>query len=192
MSFVNFIVLDGFISVVSDGQITDGDTRMSISENYKKFFIHHNNFIVAANGHYDTCNNYLNLFRTLPDIEFEESIDITKHFAQVNRNVKTDNEELIGLSLAVAGFSKNKATIRTIKLTNGDIFEKETPSPSTTSFVPSDGNIGIDQIIVNELNKISLSDIDKILAIQKNALYIISNISDSVNKTAFEGFICKQ
>ncbi len=71
MSFVNLVITDSFISVISDGQVTKNNEITA--SHFKKFETSQNGYVIASTGYEKITNDIRKKFYYQPHLTFDDA-----------------------------------------------------------------------------------------------------------------------
>ena len=191
MSFLNLIMTDDFISIISDGQITtDGVITKS---HFKKFEISKNSFVVGITGFELITNQIRKKFYYQPEMTFDEAklllIEELEHY----KTKQLRFGQSITFNAIIAGFSNNPLTdlsvaqATTFHIENQTISEKNYEKSAILSLTPDDITFNPNRIISENISRFPKDSLLLHLqTLQRNALYKVAEQSKTVNKIVFQ------
>ena len=169
MSFLNLTLTKDFISVLSDGQITENE--QAIRTHFKKFYVSPNGFLVGITGFH----------------KISEEILVQLHYQP--QLIPLEAQEFY--NAVIAFFNNGQPQARTYHMEEGKLSTMDYLGSSLISFPPDDIDFDPTKLISTYL-KDGQSLLPKIQLLQRNALYRIAESSKTVNKTVFQEVIKKE
>lgn len=187
MSFVNTVQTDQFISIISDGKITDPENKMN--GDIKKFVKHPNNFFVAVTGYLDIWASIRKQIISNPFLDVEKAKDLVINSLEFFKNIRSTDGSIASASAIIAGFRNNRFYGFSIRMKEGHLIVNEMESSGTTSLDPELDFDTAPEIAAELVNLGESLTIDKIQSCQRKELMRVANVSPSVNKTVFQEVI---
>lgn len=187
MSFVNAVYLDRFISIVSDGKITDIENDRS--DDIKKFVRHPNNFFVAVTGYLDIWTAVRDTINSTLDLNITQAKELVVDYFESLKHCRATNGSIVSASAMIVGFENKLFYCFNIRMVEEKVFVSKMAFGGTTSLDPQ---LDFDTAseIANEISKISRPlTINKIQRIQRKELKRVASISASVNDNVFQEVI---
>lgn len=195
MSFVNLVITDQFISVLSDGQVTQ-DSQI-IESHFKKFETSPQGFVIAITGFEKITNDIRKKFYYQPQLNFDEAkallLQELEHYAMKHLAFSG----LLSFNALMAGFvstesGQKEGLAYTFHVENGQITEKSYKKSAVLSLLPDDISFNPNLIISTHLADVPKAHLAfHIPNLQRNALYQVANASKTVNHVYFQDIIKK-
>lgn len=187
MSFVNVVYLDHFISIISDGKITDIENDRN--DDIKKFVKHPNNFFVAVTGYLDIWIAVRDAINSNRALNIKQAKEFVVDYLESLKHRRATNGSIVSASAMIVGFENKKFYGFNIRMAEGEVFVNTMALGGTTSSDPQ-LDFGTASEIVTEISKISSPlTINKIQRIQRKELKRVASISTSVNNNVFQEVI---
>mgnify|MGYP006981392898 CR=1 FL=1 len=182
MSFLNLALTKDFISVLSDGQITEND--QAIRTHFKKFYVSPNGFLVGITGFHKISEEILVQLHYQPQLMPLEAQEFLLSALLRYKDKRYGLTKKVAYNAVIAFFSNGQPQARTYHIEEGIL-------SSLISFPPDDIDFDPNKLISTYL-KDGQSLLPKIQLLQRNALYRIAESSKTVNKTVFQEVIKKE
>ncbi|MFC4651588.1 hypothetical protein ACFO26_01520 [Lactococcus nasutitermitis] len=190
MSFLNVILTENFISVISDGQITEHNSITQ--ENFQKFYVSKNHFVIGITGYEKIVRDIKKRFHYFPKLSYQEAQLLLIDELRKYRKKQNGIGKLIRFNAVIAGFtdSSSVSSARTFHIEKGEISTRDYSSQAVLSLCPDDISFNPNQLIAQN---ISLEN-GKILpfqaqALQRSTLFKVAEQSNAVNKIIFQELI---
>lgn len=187
MSFVNAVYLDRFISIVSDGKITDIENDRN--DDIKKFVKHHNNFFVAVTGYLDIWIAVRDTINAAVGLNVKQAKELVVDDFESLKHHRATNGSIVSASAMIVGFENKMFYGFNVRMAEGKVFVSKVEFGGTTSLDPQ---LDFDTAseIADEISIISRPlTINKIQRIQRKELKRVASISASVNDNVFQEVI---
>jgi len=187
MSFVNAVYLDRFISIVSDGKITDIENDRN--DDIKKFVKHHNNFFVAVTGYLDIWIAVRDTINAAVGLNVNQAKELVVDDFESLKHHRATNGSIVSASAMIVGFENKMFYGFNVRMAEGKVFVSKVEFGGTTSLDPQ---LDFDTAseIADEISRISRPlTINKIQRIQRKELKRVASISASVNDNVFQEVI---
>ena len=187
MSFVNAVYLDRFISIVSDGKITDIENDRN--DDIKKFVKHHNNFFVAVTGYLDIWIAVRDTINAAVSLNVKQAKELVVDDFESLKHHRATNGSIVSASAMIVGFENKMFYGFNVRMAEGKVFVSKVEFGGTTSLDPQ---LDFDTAseIADEISRISRPlTINKIQRIQRKELKRVASISASVNDNVFQEVI---
>lgn len=220
MSFVNLVITDSFISVISDGQVTKNNEITA--SHFKKFETSQNGYVIASTGYEKITNDIRKKFYYQPHLTFDdaqmlllESIkkyqNKSVHFSKkVSYNaiiagfVSTDNSQIAPFSTVISTDnttkntstpshpSKKRPVAYCYHVADGNITRTFYDHALCLSLIPDDIDFNPNLLLSTALKKLSHHNaLLSIQALQRSILYQVAQKSNTVNTVIFQALIKK-
>ncbi|MFK4952524.1 hypothetical protein VNN37_07875 [Lactococcus garvieae] len=189
MSFLNLALTKDFISVLSDGQITENE--QAIRTHFKKFYVSPNGFLVGITGFHKISEEILVQLHYQPQLMPLEAQEFLLSALLRYKDKRYGLTKKVAYNAVIAFFNNGQPQARTYHMEEGKLSTMDYLGSSLISFPPDDIDFDPNKLISTYL-KDGHSLLPKIQLLQRNALYRIAESSKTVNKTVFQEVIKKE
>ncbi|MDG6111054.1 hypothetical protein NF715_05980 [Lactococcus formosensis] len=189
MSFLNLALTKDFISVLSDGQITENE--QAIRTYFKKFYVSPNGFLVGVTGFHKITEEILVQFHYQPHLTPLEAQGFLLSALLRYKDKRSTLTKKVAYNAVIAFFDNGQPQARTYHIEDGMLSTKDYTGSSLISFPPDDIDFDPNKLISTHL-KNGQSLLPTIQLLQRNVLYRIAENSKTVNKTVFQEVIKKE
>lgn len=189
MSFLNLVLTKNFISIVSDGQITENNR--AIKNHFKKFYVSPNGFLVGITGFHKITEEVIVQFYYQAELNPQEAQEFLTSALKRYKDKRIGFNKKVAYNAVFACFNDGQPQARTYHIENGLLTTKDYHGASLISFPPDDIDFDPNKFIRTHLNN-GLSLLPKIQLLQRNTLYRVADSSKTVNKTVFQDIIKKE
>ncbi len=193
MSFVNLVMTPDFISIVSDGQITE--SGQITQTHFKKFIVSPQHFVVAITGFQLITENIKKKFYYQPNLSFDEAVKFLIQELEKYKDKRLHfGQTFICYNAIIAGFPTNHSTpiAMSFHIENQQLTRKVYEKSALISLLPDDIDFNPNFIISENLRYFDKnSRLFHIQSLQRNALYKVAAHSKTVNRTVFQEIIKK-
>ncbi len=189
MSFLNLALTKDFISVLSDGQITENG--QAIRTYFKKFYVSPNGYLVGITGFHKITEEILVQIHYQPHLDPVEAQEFLFNALLRYKDKRYGLTKKVAYNAVIAFFSNDQPQARTYHIEDGKLSTQDYLGSSLISFPPDDIDFDPNKLISTYL-KDGQSLLPKIQLLQRNALYRVAENSQTVNKTVFQELIKKE
>lgn len=190
MSFANLVLTENFISVISDGQITENG-RIT-QTHFKKFIVHAENFVIVVTGYQIIVQEIKKKFHYQPKLSYEEARDFLRILLEKYQEKRVNfGQNLIAYSAVIAGFTPElRATVFHIE--KSKMTSKDYQKPALLSLLPDDIDFNPNELMSQQMSTLKGSfSLPLAQSLQRNALYHVAKQSQTVNQVIFQESIRK-
>jgi hypothetical protein len=184
MSFVNVVLTDDFISVISDGQVTKNGVK--IRDDLKKFYVHPCNYVVALTGYEQVLKDVFSELAHQPLLTFGGARCFVAKVLEKYQDVKDEFGEKVSSKLVIAGFDSKKARATAFEI-GENISKTDYYSPTSISLNPPDIDFEPNKKITNGIVSINGKfELRQVQSVQISAVVEVAQKSKSVNNKIFK------
>jgi len=189
MSFINLVMREDFISIVSDGQISlDGEVTNAY---FKKFYRSPQGFVIGLTGYEKILSEIQKKFHYQPRLDFAEAeaylLDLLDNFKH-----KQVAGKLINYNAVIAGFVNGIAQASSFHAEKGELSQKDYLQNALISLAPDDIDFNPNQWIKSGIQQVNGSIPQaQLISLQRAALLKVAEQSDTVNTVIFHETIQK-
>ncbi|MEY8537472.1 hypothetical protein AALM99_03285 [Lactococcus muris] len=186
MSFLNLALTKDFISILSDGQITENG--QAIRTHFKKFYVSPNGFLVGITGFHKITEEILVQIHYQPHLTPLEAQEFLLSALLRYKDKRSALTKKVAYNAVIAFFNNGLPQAKTYHIEDGSLTTKDYLGSSLISFPPDDIDFDPNKLISTCL-KDGQYPLPKIQLLQRNALYRVAESSQTVNKTIFQEII---
>lgn len=186
MSFLNLALTKNFISILSDGQITENGR--AVRTHFKKFYVSPNGFLVGITGFHKISEEILVQLHYQPHLKPLEAQEFLLSALLRYKDKRFSLTKKVAYNAVIAFFSDGQPQARTYHIEEGRLTTQDYLGSSLISFPPDDIDFDPNKLISTYLKEGQFL-LPKIQLLQRNALYRVAESSQTVNKIIFQEII---
>lgn len=186
MSFLNLALTKEFISILSDGQITENG--QALRRHFKKFYVSPKGFVIGITGYHKITEEILVQIHYQPQLDPQGAQSFLTTALERYKDKRAGLAKKVAYNAVIAFYSNGVPKARTFHIEEGKLTTRDYSGSSLISFPPDDIDFDPNKIISTYL-KNNQALLPKIQLLQRNALYRIAECSQTVNKTVFQEII---
>lgn len=187
MSFVNAVYSDDFISIISDGKISEPGVERK--DEIKKFIIHQNHFFVSVTGYLDIwilIRDFIIQNNALTVITAIEAVHNQLDYLKTHN---AENGKIISASAIIAGYDMGKFKGVSLRMVGGELHMKRLCTFGTTSLDPELDFDTAAEISSNLSALLNPNNINMVKKYQRKELRRVAKVSQTVDTKIFQEVI---
>lgn len=190
MSFINLLVREDFISIVSDGQISLGS---EITDAYfKKFQVSPKGFVIGLTGYEKILTEVKKKFYYQPGLDYDEARDYLLDLLLHYKDKQVGIGKVIRYNAVIAGFVNGVAQASSFHAENGAVSQQDYVKDALISLAPDDIDFNPNQWIKSGMHEVA-GELPQaqLISLQRAALLKVAEQSATVNRVIFQHSIEK-